>query len=40
VHERLAQGATVREIAAELNLSRSVVGRLAKMAFEAKYPCL
>lgn len=32
VHERLAQGATVREIAAELNLSRSVVGRLVKMA--------
>ena len=32
VHDRVAQGATVREIAAELNLSRSVVGRLAKMA--------
>ena len=32
VHDRVAQGATVRDIAAELNLSRSVVGRLAKMA--------
>jgi DNA invertase Pin-like site-specific DNA recombinase len=36
VHERVAQGATVREIAAELNLSRSVVGRLAKMAHDAE----
>lgn len=32
LHERVAQGATVRDIASELNLSRSVVGRLAKMA--------
>lgn len=36
VHERVAQGATVRDIAAELNLSRSVVGRLAKMAVTAE----